>query len=64
MKDVQFYSRYDNIAGKVLAYDKNFSSMTTPQRLINKIQNQEEMNKLFVDKIQSEFLGKNIDTTA
>lgn len=61
---VNFENSYDAAITKVLAYQRDFSKLTTPERANQLIDNDREMNKVFNDKLLAEGLGQHIDFTA
>jgi hypothetical protein len=61
MNTVKFYEKYQTVATQIQQYNSNFSSMTTPQRADGAVENQKSMNKLFEEKLQSEWLGNKVN---
>ncbi len=61
---VKFENAYDAAIVKVLAYQRDFSKLTTSERANQQIDNGREMNKVFNDKLLAEGLGQHIDLTA
>ena len=61
MRDVEFDQRYNDIAKRVLDYRKNFPEMSAAQRAEGAVQNAQDMNKLYADKGESEFLGQHVN---
>ena len=61
---INFERAYDSVAVKVLAYQRDYPKLTTAQRAEQAVNNDQEMNKAFADKLLAEGLGQHIDLWA
>ena len=64
MSQVKFYREYNPIAERVLRYQRDYREMSTADRAIGAIKNEQDMNKVFADKIKDESLGHRVDVLA
>lgn len=59
-----FYNQYSTVAKQAQNLQFNYQTMTAPDKAEASVELQKSMNKLFADKLQSDWLGKSVDILA
>ena len=61
INQISFCKDYVNIATEIASYYHNLMTMSVPQRAEKIIENQKDMNNLFIEKLKDEMTGQNVD---
>ena len=61
MSQITFYRSYEPVAEKVLQYYKNYAAMSTADRAEKLVENDQAMNKVFIEAAKDNMLGQHIN---